>query len=30
LVAALQSGRKLEEFRIEDREKTTDDSAQRS
>ncbi|MCA6107176.1 H-NS histone family protein [Bradyrhizobium cenepequi] len=27
LVAALQSGRKLEEFRIEDSEKTTDDNS---
>jgi DNA-binding protein H-NS len=30
LVAALQSGRKLEEFRIEDGKKTSDDSAQHS
>lgn len=30
LVAALQSGRKLEEFRIENIEKTTDDGAQHS
>jgi DNA-binding protein H-NS len=30
LVAALQSGRKLEEFRIENIEKSTDDNAQRS